>query len=155
MTISRSTMKVNLKVQIVWAIINQRIGGLRLLKRVRYVPTYSARNLIVFSTFLFIFADSCNDSPKILYRGQNSQGKVLRLLLSVGDNHKGSQGGYILENIGSLTLDPFPTCGIKKIAMVKNGFFMALCTSLLWGNEIIHPFDIFCLPIFALHNKTE
>ena len=147
MTISRSTMKVNLKVQIVWAIINQRIGGLRLLKRVR--------NLIVFSTFLFIFADSCNDSPKILYRGQNSQGKVLRLLLSVGDNHKGSQGGYILENIGSLTLDPFPTCGIKKIAMVKNGFFMALYTSLLWGNEIIHPFDIFCLPIFALHSKTE
>ena len=72
------------------------------------VPTYSARNLIVFSTFLFIFADSCNDSPKILYRGQNSQGKVLRLLLSVGDIHKGSQEGYnyTLANTVSVKLDP-------------------------------------------------
>ena len=93
-----------------------------MFKRVRYVPTYSARNLIVFSTFLFIFADSCNDSPKILYRGQNSQGKVLRLLLSVGDIHKGSQEGYILANKVSVKLDPFPTSGINKVAMMKKAF---------------------------------
>ena len=60
---------------------------------------------------LFIFADSCNDSPKILYRGQNSQGKVLRLLLSVGDIHK----GYILANKVSVKLDLFSTSGINPI----------------------------------------
>ena len=63
---------------------------------------------------LFIFADSCNDSPKILYRGQNSQGKVLRLLLSVGDIHKRSKEGY---NKFSVKLDPFPT---SVVALIKS-----------------------------------
>ena len=118
-----------------------------MFKRLRYVPTYSARNLIVFSTFLFIFADSCNDSPKILYRGQNSQGKVLRLLLSVGDIHKGSQEGYILANKVSVKLDPFP-----KVAMMKKAFLCHyVCTSLLWGNEIIR----YHSPIVELSTMDE
>ena len=88
--------------------------------------------------FLFIFADSCNDSPKILYRGQNSQGKVLRLLLSVGDIHKGSQEGYILANKVSVKLDPFPTSGINKVAMMKKAFpWHYVLSSLPRGNEII------------------
>ena len=75
MTISRSTMKVNLKVQIVWAIINQRIGGLRLLKRVRYVPTYSARNLIVFLTFFLYLQTAVMTAPRSFIEVRIHRGK--------------------------------------------------------------------------------